>query len=280
MRRVRRVVPSRFHMTLPATKAQQIASEYLPRLAANESMDDLTARRAIREAEAAIADSTLEERAAMFQVVGIAYLRLRKHAQAVAAFRNAVRYAPLVKHQTNLAACLTDMGQLGEAWSVLANLRAEEPHDAFVLELTRASVRRLMGDNVAALDIVRRAIERLEHPNAEEAFMLASQHAALGLDDDAVEWLGRSAALARGVAADDTPSLDLVATAPESFHQRLAELPWLARSVELVQSSLLASDVLSIPELTTAQLNHLERLVENPPEPTEALRALVRGRRA
>ncbi len=269
-------------MTLPATKAQKIAEAYLPRLAAHESMDDLTARRAIREAEAALGPSSLPERAAMFQVIGIASARLGKLTKAAAAFRNALHCDPhAAEHRTNLAACLADMGQFAEALTVLHEADPRDRHAAFVVDLNRADAYRGLGDRPAALASLRLAVQRLDPANAEEAFMLASQYAAMTLEDDAVEWLGRASALSRGADAGDTPALDLFDAAPESLRRRVEELPVLLKAVAALRASR-AEEGTAPPavQLSAQQLDRLARLVEQPPEPTEALRALVRDSRA
>jgi tetratricopeptide (TPR) repeat protein len=266
-------------MGLPATKAQQIASMYLPLLRADRAIDELVARRAIREARAAVADAASQERAVLFQLIGIASLRLEQHDRALEAFRNAVRWDPTsAKHRTNLAVLLNDVGQQREALAEIAAVGTADVHDRFVLELNRALVHHSLRDESATVAALRAARASLDPSSEENAFLLAVTLAEVGQAEDAVEMLGRAAALAANVDAAETPALELLKLAPETMRARVAELAPLALALAAALARESEETALGGPSLDDRHVDRIAEVLESPPKPTEALRELVRGR--
>lgn len=276
-------------MHAPVTKAQQLAQEYAPRLNDHsEQVDEVTLRRIITSAKSALADAPKDERGVLFGLVGMAYFRLGSFDKALDAHRNAARYEPTkATHANNAAACLLELARVDEALVQLRVARAKPDAGDIMVTIhgNEAEALQKLGAHAAARATIIEAASRVASHNHIDLFAVAMQAAAIGCDDTAAEFFARYLAAAQHVELGETPAVDFIRQAPDTLKVRMRSIAALAAAIQRAteRHDEADADGGACPAgvvLSPDAWDKVEALLEAPPEPTEALRELLDGRRA
>ncbi len=276
-------------MTQPATKAEQLAQEYMPLLNdSSASMDELTLRRLIKTFQSEVADASWSERGVLFCLIGMAWFRLGSFEKAVEADKNAARYEPdEATHPNNMAAALLELGRVDEALVQLRAARSKGVVDRKTMLTVlgnEAEAHFRLGATAPARAALAEAVKLADPRDHIESFVLAMQAANIGCDDDAVEFFARHLALVQNTELGETPAAEFVRAAPDDLKARMREVASLSAAVQRVTARFDATEPAAEPratvDLTRAQQEELSNLLENPPAPTDALRRLMHERHA
>lgn len=267
----------------------ELISELHPRV--NDSSTPMSPgelRAALANLRAAQRDAPVEVLGSLFGMIGAVCYLLHRFQEALEAHRNAARYDRMgAEHPSNAAVCLIELRRFQEALDCLRDARArprKDPGIEVAILLNTAQARRYLGDNAAARDALDEALPRIDPRSTTDLFRVAATAAVLGAEDDAVELFARCLSVASGVELGETPAIEFIQAIPD--HQRMVPLehPLLASAIAAVG----ARHDASIPEehqlqtriaLAPTALTSLFDLVDNPPEPTEALRSLLNAPR-
>ncbi len=269
-------------MSAAARKEDALAAEFGPLFENYLQVDEFTARRAIRECTAAVADASLVGRAQLFGLIGNAWIRLGHEQKALEAFQAAIPCDPTeYAYRGNAAACLANLGRWAEARRAL--------NEAESLDMSQrqrvqhfgngAEVSYRLGDSAAASSNFVRALASAEPGEPSPLFMLAVQAAAIDRPFDAVELLARYVALMERRELGDESAVDLIRSARFDTLARAREIPALTRALTEADSSDQLEGGELVPDLNDAQKQRLAEVLAGPHEPTPELRALLHGRR-
>lgn len=272
-----------------ATKAQQLAQEHLSRLEdLSEPIDELTLRRIIRLANAALDDASSAERGLLFSLLGLAHNRLGSVDKALDAFRNGARCEPSTSsHLNNAAACLVELGRLDEALDLMRLARSKPDAKEMIATIlgNEAEVLHKLGAKIEARATLLDAASRAAPHDHTALFSVAMQAAVIGCDDTAVEFFARFLAAVQQVELGETPAVEFIRAAPEEHKVGMRSRAPLAAAIERAtkrydETSPGEGQLDANVALSPEAWEKVEALLADPPAPTEALRGLLHGRRA
>lgn len=277
-------------MPAPATAASQLIQEIVDRLDdLADPMDASEARAALRRLRHAQRTAHVSELAALFNTIGSVCFRVQDLQSALDAHRNAARYDTRnAAYLSNVAACLIELGQFQQALPVLRDAMARPlklPGVEPCILGNMAEVEYNLGNHDVARKRFEEATQLADQERPQDLLNLASTAAVLGVDEDAVEFLARAIAVAKGMTLDETPAIEFVLAEPDRLgvadtrHVSLREA--LARvaarhNAEAPPEHQLGAQI----TLSPAGLASVEELIEHPPEPTRTLRMVFDGHRA
>lgn len=226
----------RERMTQPQTRAEQLHTEREGLLAdPTKEIDSFTLRRWVRDFQVALTDAGGEDAALLHGMLGLAWRRLREWPRALDAFKSAVhasRAAPT--RLINLAGCFLELRRPQEALALLGEVEAKPREDGYsrvVLHINLADAFHQLGDAERAGRAMDSAIAVAQLDQPVDLFHLATQSAVLGREDDAVEFLARYAAAARGIDRGECGAIELVRESPPSLFEGVAAMPALAAAI-------------------------------------------------
>ena len=276
-------------MPVPATVASQLLRELSERLSdPSAPMDRRELRAALAQLRRAQRAARADELAAVFDTIGTVCSRLSEFGEALDAHRNAARYdTTLATYLTHAACCLIALKRFPEALTCLRDAKARPnkgSEDELLISISTAQIHHHLGNYGAARVAFEEALQRVDPSRPADLFLVAIATADLGADEDAVELLARSLAVARGVDLGETPAIDFLRASPD-FMVAAAQQTSLEAAVARVAAR---QDGPIPPEhqlvtqiaLPPAALTMLDDLVEHPPDPPEGLRKLFDEPRA
>lgn len=275
-------------MTAPLTLADRLLASYGPRLDdRSEPLSEIELKRIEREITAALESAPAAGRAALYSLRGSCLKRRNRPSDALAEYQKAAR---LDQHNAvyanNLGTIFIDSGDLDQAerWIREASDRPTQPSGlGLVLSLNRAEIHRRRGRAELANSAFEDAIAKSDPLNAREHFSLAFTASLLGRQSDATEFFARHVALRTGDVLDERHAADFLRDHPGDLEACAVTAPDLARALraalaEDVESAVNQSAPVTV-ELTPAAWDRLTDLLEHPPEPSAALRKVLRERR-
>lgn len=272
-------------MTLPATKVQELRGQYVELLVDRSTpVDQLTLRRIIRLGELELRNAHPDEIDSLFNLIGLAWDRLGSFERALEAHRNAMRHAPAnAVHMNNMASALLELGRPEEGLAMLRkalDLRESAADCDLMIRVNEAEALFKLGDVTAARASLRAAAAIANPSDRHDLFVLAMQSAVIGNEDDAAEFFARHLAAVQGVELGDASAVEFILAAPAELLSGMREIPALSGAIDHVIAREQATPPDESVSLSPDALSRLHELVENPPEPGEALRRLLHDRRA
>ncbi|HEY2028583.1 MAG TPA: hypothetical protein VGH20_05170 [Myxococcales bacterium] len=203
------------------------------------SIDRVTLQRIIAQTRDALDSAPSELRAGLLDVLGNARFRLGDHREALKWFRLLAAENPeYADPLSNVACCLIEVGDFAAALKAFGQARKkpikEEGQDLRIWA-NEAEAHFKLGDVTASRRAFAEAarLASTEYPHG--FLVLAAQAAAIGAEDDAVEFLARYVAVDQGLTLGDHPPLEILQSAPKTLLERIAELPDLADALKNVR---------------------------------------------
>lgn len=215
-------------MNLPKTKAQEIAERYLPRL--NDpsiDMDVVELRGAVREITAVLKTPDAPGRGDLYLLLSEVYGRLGLPRERLDAAKNAShtdRLSPRYANSVGRALGLLNRHReaLGYLDRAARNLhRSNAPDLAVTVTLNQSSAHFALGEPLEGEAALRRAMQLVPEGHVLANLHVASVLAVFGPPDEALEYLARHLAAARGVPRGDAPAFDVILASPPEMVARL-----------------------------------------------------------
>lgn len=229
-------------MTQPATKANELSDRWGLRVNDHSVAFELfEARLLVRECRDAMKAADSSGKCTLFGLMGAAYFRVSKYSDALDALNNAEKYEPgRTGVATTRGACLIELGRFREACECLENnlkrLGSSGP-DTIICLVNLVEAQWLSGDKLAARQTMLKAIRLAEHPDENVLFLLALQHAVIGANNDATEFLARLLAAEAKQERGNESSVALIQRLAPDWRQRFAHAPKIVAAVERVMES-------------------------------------------
>jgi len=273
-------------MSVPATQAQELVARYAALLDdASQHLDETVLLGILAETKRLLPSARPIDRGRLHMLRGVVYTRLQRHQDSLHEHKLARMLDPTeADHANNIAAALLNLGRAEEALEYLRQARAQQPTPQLklLIALNEAEAYARLGETRAAFTAFEQAVALASARSASDAFSLALAAAELGADHEAVEFFARYLALVQGVALGDEDAVDFVRRAPDALWARARALPALHGALARV----LAQDDDPAPEAMQVRnrivlgpdaIEMVDRLLEHPPAPTDALRRLMQS---
>jgi tetratricopeptide (TPR) repeat protein len=220
-------------------------------------LSELELRRLLRDVESRIARASDHQLTAeLYNLQAIGHARLGQPKKALDDYRRALqrlREPTQARAATlcNQAGALLDVGRYQEA--ALSSLEASKIPAGYthvtLVNLARALY--LLGETDGALETFQEALRLADLTNPSHCFMMASQAAELGLDQDAIELFARFIVRRNGSAGDSRPALEIVGTASDEDTAGLENVPALEATIR--RRIAMAAELARLSTLPTAE---------------------------
>lgn len=268
----------------PVTVVEELLREFDATIAdPSVPMEENEVRHTLRKLRAAQRSAQPDEFARLFNTIGITCGRLKDYQGALDAHRNAAKYdQSTAMYLNNAASALIELKRFDEALETLrrAHAKTVKSSDFEVLARLNASEAYFaLGDEKAARREFLEGVMRADPTNRADMFVLSTQAAIIGADQEAVEFFARYIALATKTDLGDTPAVEIIRAAPSETKARLVDLPALAGVIARATESWdaivpdehsIATEIL-LPDEAVARI---VSLAERQSAPSDALRQL------
>ena len=200
-------------------------------------LSELELRRIMRELKGMVARANDHQIVAeLYNLQAIGHGRLGQPNRALDDYRLALQrlHAPTQARAMTLcnqAAALLEVGRYQEA--ALSSLEASKIPEGYthatLVNLARALY--FLGEGDAALQTFQEALRLADLTNPLHCFMMASQAAELGLDQDAVELFASFVVHRNGGKGEGRPAIEVIGAASEEDKAGLKNIPVLAATI-------------------------------------------------